>query len=251
MVINTMRMIFHNATTIEEAGPRTILMAVVLPPELQGDAIGRPSPIYSPPTSRSGHSDSEQPFVSEIDDPSHSSYFSKGGSRGWPLRRLARSKAWKGTVTYPLPNNLPTDRPPIPAPEPRTFAILETWPGMNPWDLGSTYLNFTAVFGTKLHHWLLPIRHSPCCEHSSAVSLYPLGPQFEEMLEEVGMVQREFKNAQDSNRPRDKANRKRRPRLGEGWQNGERPDGWISEKEARRVRNQARARMRIDDDFVP
>ncbi|GAB1729012.1 hypothetical protein NU195Hw_g3322t1 [Hortaea werneckii] len=251
MVINTMRMIFHNATTIEEAGPRTILMAVVLPPELQGDAIGRPSPIYSPPTSRSGHSDSEQPFVSEIDDPSHSSYFSKGGSRGWPLRRLARSKAWKGTVTYPLPNNLPTDRPPIPAPEPRTFAILETWPGMNPWDLGSTYLNFTAVFGTKLHHWLLPIRHSPCCEHTSAVSLYPLGPQFEEMLEEVGMVQREFKNAQDPSRPRDKSNRKRRPRLGEGWQNGERPDGWISEKEARRVRNQARARMRIDDDFVP
>lgn len=71
------------------------------------------------------------------------------------------------------------------------------------------------------------------------------------MLEEVGMVQRESKNAQDSARPRDRANRKRRPRLGEGWQNGERPDGWISEKEARRVRNQARARMRIDDDFVP
>ena len=32
--------------------------------------------------------------------------------------------------------------------------------------------------------------------------------------------------------------RKKKRKLAEGWQNGERPDAWILEKEARRVRRQ-------------
>ncbi|KAK6392327.1 hypothetical protein LTR65_003783 [Meristemomyces frigidus] len=200
-------------------------LAVLLPPELQNYAIEVPRPTYTPP-SRSG--DSERPLTSEIDDPSHSSYFNNEG-RHWPLRKLARSAHWKGTVTYPLEGTLPTDQPPLPAPEPRTFAILETWPGMNPWDLGTPWRNLTAVLGTQLHNWLLPIRHSPCCDHSSAVSFYPLGPQFEELLEDVGLVQ-------PPQQPPGSGSRKRKKRLSEGWQNGERPDGWVSEKEARRTR---------------
>lgn len=245
---------FNNVTSIEEAGSRTILMAVLLPPELQpNNDFVMPPQTYSPPGSRSGtaFSESEQPFISEIDDPSHNNYFQKNSSVN-PMRRLTRSKAYKGTVTYPLPSSLPTDRPPLPAPEPRTFAILETWPGMNPWDLGTAYRNFTAVFGHSLHQWLLPVRHSPCCEHDSSVSFYPLGPQFEEMLDEVGLVQKDMfpQTSYEKRSRRSGSQRRRRRRLEEGWQHGERPDGWISEKEARRVRNVVRARTREHDNVI-
>jgi len=237
-------MVFRNTTSVEEAAEQqTLLLAVLLPPELQNN-IELPPPAHTPPRRGSGDSHSERPLTSEIDDPSHSNYFTNS-DRSWPLRRLARSKQWRGTVTYPLEGTLPSDRPPLPAPEPRTFAILETWPGLNPWDLGSSYLNFEAIFGTKLHHWLLPIRHSPCCDHSSAVSFYPLGPQFEELLEDVGLVQSASSHGYaEKFRRRGGGRRKRKRRLSEGWQHGERPDGWVSEKEARRVRNEARARVR-------
>ena len=198
--------------------------------------------------SRSG--DSGRPLTSDIDDPSHSTYFSNlHAPRN--LRRASvlpyQDRIWKGTVTYPI--YLPTDRPPLPAPNPRTFAILQTLPGMNVWDLGSPYVNFKSVFGESLHDWLLPIRHSPCCNHSSAVSWYPLGPDFEELLVEAGLAPRpssipvpEKGHQYDRNSTASRKRRRKR-RLSAGWQNGERPDGWDSAKEARRMRNEARRSM--------
>lgn len=260
MVLNSFWMIFRNVTTIEniDTWSRTMLLAVLLPPALQGTHFNDPPPPpqvhqkYEKSPSRSG--DSQHPLTSDFDDPSHSTYFSNLHTPR-PRRRSSvlpfQNKIWRGTVTYPL--HLPTDRPPLPAPQPRTFAILETLPGMNPWDLGSAYFNFKAVFGEKLHHWLLPVKHSPCCDHSSMVSQYPLGPDFEELLVEAGLVPRpaDLVPRQDVCVPERRSStgsrkRKRKPRLDPGWQNGERPDGWLSEKEARRMRNDARRRMRGD-----
>ncbi|KAF2768303.1 hypothetical protein EJ03DRAFT_248482, partial [Teratosphaeria nubilosa] len=149
MLVNTLWLALQNLTTIEhlDVRNRTMLLAVVLPPELQAHNE-RTAQLTRPPAA-------------------------------------ARSP---GTVTYPL--SLPTDRPPPPAPPTRTFAILETPPGMNPWDLGSPWRNFKAVFGDHFHQWWLPWRHSPICDHSSDVSWYPLGPQFEKLLEDVGLGQR-------------------------------------------------------------
>ena len=257
MVINTMNLLFHNTTTIESinAGSRTMLLAVLLPPHLQPnpqdqmDLVRPPTAVTIPPNKSSGEN---EPLTSEIDDPSHLNYFSNNRVNR-PFRRPSRSPYWKGTVTYPL--NLPTDRPPLPAPSPRTFAILETPQGMNPWALGSPWRNFTAVMGPKLHNWLLPIGHSPCCDHSSGVSWYPLGPQFEDFLYEAGLVQEPERPATQSARylPSDyskghSSDRKRRKRrLADGWQNGERPDGWLSEKEARRARNAQRRIARAEE----
>ena len=254
MVGNSLWMVFRNATTIENIDYhfRTQLIAVLLPPELQRQQLSGPPP---PPqahlrsdTSPSGSGESRHPLTSEIDDPSHSTYFSNlHASR--PRRRESvlpyQDRIWKGTVSYPL--HLPSDRPPLPAPPLRTFAILESLPGMNIWDLGSSWRNFKAVFGSELHDWLLPIKHSPCCDHSSAVSHYPLGPDFEELLIEAGLAPRPT-----SESPSEKGDhgvpqrsdvskkRRRKRRLDSGWQNGERPNGWLSEKEARRQRNEAR-----------
>lgn len=262
MVINSLHMTFRNVTTIENIGmnPTTgtakILLAVLLPPELQGQA----EPILPPSSaayrsqssrSRSDGTGSERPLTSDLDDPSHSNYFlaSKERPHRKTHRRPSHSEHWKGTVTYPL--NLSIDRPPLPAPQFRTFAILETSPGSNPWDLGTPWRNFTAVFGLKFHQWFIPQRYSPCCDHSSLVSQYPLGPQFEQLLHDSGLVEMARNgiwqpdgSVVESEGKRERRRKKRA--LAEGWQNGERPDGWDSQKEARRARKQMRRRAEED-----
>ncbi|EME84688.1 uncharacterized protein MYCFIDRAFT_152906 [Pseudocercospora fijiensis CIRAD86] len=158
------------------------------------------------------------------------------------------SKLYKGTITYPL--HLPTDRPPIPAPVPRTFAILEAPRGLNPWNLGSAWLNFKAVFGSEPHEWVLPFRHSPCCDHTSQISEFPLGPEFEVLLSDAGLVRPPTPRRE--RRPSNTPSRRKKRRLDAGWQDGERPDGWVSEKEARRIRNEWRRRQKQSrDDQVP
>ncbi|KAK5170292.1 Palmitoyltransferase pfa5 [Saxophila tyrrhenica] len=260
ITLNSIWMVFRNVTSIEniDAFSRTMLLAVLLPPELQGKTLeGPPTPPQAhlrPDSSPSRSGESEMPLTSDLDDPSHSTYFSNLQTPRPPRRSSNlpfQERIWRGTVTYPL--YLPIDRPPLPAPQPRTFAILETLPGMNVWDLGSAYRNFKAAFGDSPHDWLLPIRHSPCCDHTSLISQYPLGPDFEELLIEAGLVARpkhfhprEDVVPHDSKSATASRKRRRKRRLDDGWQNGERPDGWFSEKEARRVRNDARRRMRGD-----
>ncbi|KAJ4312137.1 Palmitoyltransferase pfa5 [Fusarium piperis] len=69
----------------------------------------------------------------------------------------------------------------------RTFAILMTEPGENPWDLGY-WGNFKSVMGNSIFEWLLPIRHSPCCNHDSMVSDYEYGPLVEVLKRRYGIT---------------------------------------------------------------
>lgn len=250
MVMNSLNMVFKNTTTIEAVRGRMYL-AVILPPEMQRDPLAPPPPAVLSQTPGDGASDegSERHLTSELDDPAHISYFKRQSK---PTRRQSTShsstpsKLWKGTITYPL--RLPTDRPPIPAPEPRTFAILETPRGLNPWDLGTALHNFRAVFGHHFCEWFLPLRHSPCCEHSSQISEYPLGPEFEVLLLDAGLVRPATSSSQkNERRVSSTPSRRKKRRLDEGWQNGERPNGWVSEKEARRIRNEWRRRVNQAD----
>ncbi|XWW94199.1 hypothetical protein V2A60_002141 [Cordyceps javanica] len=56
----------------------------------------------------------------------------------------------------------------------RKFAILRVESRENPWDLGFAR-NWVSVMGHSPLEWLLPIRHSPCCDHDSMESDYPTG----------------------------------------------------------------------------
>ncbi|KAI1395040.1 zf-DHHC-domain-containing protein [Hypoxylon fuscum] len=56
----------------------------------------------------------------------------------------------------------------------RTFAILKTEPGENPWDLG-LWRNWRTVMGQNPLDWLLPLRRSPCVDHDSLDGFYPMG----------------------------------------------------------------------------
>ncbi|KAJ8131868.1 hypothetical protein O1611_g1757 [Lasiodiplodia mahajangana] len=68
----------------------------------------------------------------------------------------------------------------------RTFAILETNPGENPWDLGP-WQNWQSVMGTNPLDWVLPIRHSPCANHDSLESLYRMDRMLEQLRSRYGL----------------------------------------------------------------
>ena len=96
------------------------------------------------------------------------------------------------TITYPLPRLQANGTA---APEPdgerdrlarRTFAILRTEPGENPWDLGWKR-NWTEVMGQSPFDWLLPIRKSPCARHQCEESEYPYGPLISELKVRHGL----------------------------------------------------------------
>ncbi|KAI9875997.1 MAG: palmitoyltransferase pfa5 [Pleopsidium flavum] len=106
-------------------------------------------------------------------------------------------------VTYPLPPQPSTaTHPPLaigthvssdrsapvlinPTP-PRTFAILKSKPGDNPWDLGPLE-NFKQVMGKHWWDWLLPLKYSPCTNHESRESAFALGAVVERMCKEAGI----------------------------------------------------------------
>ncbi|KAJ5319076.1 uncharacterized protein N7506_011780 [Penicillium brevicompactum] len=72
--------------------------------------------------------------------------------------------------------------------ERHVFAILHTLPGENPFDLGSPFKNLQQVMGRSVLDWLLPIKQSPCADHSSMESHYALGPVVTRLKQEAGLV---------------------------------------------------------------
>jgi palmitoyltransferase len=68
----------------------------------------------------------------------------------------------------------------------RTFAILHTKPGENPFDLGP-YQNFKTVMGEHWYDWFLAIRYSPCCYHDAIDGQFAMGPVVQRMRREAGI----------------------------------------------------------------
>jgi palmitoyltransferase len=92
------------------------------------------------------------------------------------------------TVTYPLQPD-PSTTPSIndTAKNSRTFAILTTQPGENPFDLGDPIKNLQQAMGYTLLDWLLPLKVAPCVDHSSQESAYPLGQVVERLKRDAGL----------------------------------------------------------------
>lgn len=80
--------------------------------------------------------------------------------------------------------------------EPRTFAILESLPGANPFDLGAMG-NFKQVMGTNVFDWLFPLRASPLTDHSDPESFYQLGPEVDRIRAAAGITVEGDKNRHD------------------------------------------------------
>jgi palmitoyltransferase len=145
------------------------------------------------------------------------------------------------TITYPRPieeeNFLiqqargqdPAMPPPLPPPMPippatptRTFAILSTKPGENPFDLGP-WRNIREVMGYSIADWILPVKQSPCADHRRGVSAFRMkGGLIRRLKEEAGLV--EVRRRSEGRRSRSSsdaggsasARKKRRRRRSEG-----------------------------------
>lgn len=68
----------------------------------------------------------------------------------------------------------------------RTYAIVRTEMGENPWDLGY-YRNWTSVMGDNLIDWLLPFNESPCAIYNNNESFYEMGPLYQELRTRFGL----------------------------------------------------------------
>jgi palmitoyltransferase len=91
-------------------------------------------------------------------------------------------------VSYPPEPPVSTQPPNDPSTTERhVFAILHTLPGENPFDLGSSLKNIQQVMGYSLADWLLPLKHSPCADHSSPESAFALGPVVTRIKQEAGL----------------------------------------------------------------
>lgn len=88
------------------------------------------------------------------------------------------------TISYPLTGATPAQQP---TSSPKTFAILRSKPGENPWDLGPLE-NVKSVMGQHVFDWILPLKYSPCCNHDRADSQFALGPAVERMRIEAGLM---------------------------------------------------------------
>ncbi|KAK4153707.1 DHHC palmitoyltransferase-domain-containing protein [Chaetomidium leptoderma] len=102
-------------------------------------------------------------------------------------------------ITYPLPKSangldlpgrVPTPTNELSSPRDqlatRTFAIIRTEMGENPWDLGY-YRNWTSVMGDNPIDWLLPINESPCSKYEDDESFYELGPLYPQLRARFGL----------------------------------------------------------------
>lgn len=158
------------------------------------------------------------------------------------------------TVTYPLPQWTPiatalpagTDTAISPngsasertTPALRTFVVLMSNPGDNPWNLGALK-NIKQVLGYRWWDWLLPLKYSPCCNHESQESAYVLGPAVERMRQEAGLSY----ISQRSNNPRKHARRKS-GRASAGSRERHRRPSTPSSAEERRSRREKKKRAR-------
>ena len=93
----------------------------------------------------------------------------------------------------------------------RTFAILQTPPGTNPWDLGSYLANWKTIMGDRVIDWFLPIKRSPCCRHESGEGWFEFGPAVEELKIRVGLLDGERNwGDEEGRRVRERGEKKRR-----------------------------------------
>ena len=107
----------------------------------------------------------------------------------YPLPRAGRAPGKKedGSGTAGEPDNTAEALSPRDQLAQRTFAVLKTELGENPWDLGP-WRNFQSVMGYNFIDWILPIHMSPCTMHDDDFSSdYEFGPVIDRLRERYNL----------------------------------------------------------------
>jgi palmitoyltransferase len=153
----------------------------------------------------------------------------------------------KGQNQPALTTNTPKTAQPAGLPPPRTFAILSTKPGENPFDIG-TWNNIREVMGYSFSEWVLPIKQSPCADHRSRVSRFVMDEGLVRRLKkELGLVERRDAGAigVEGGRSVRIAGGSERRSMGSGGE-GARVDGSGPEDYGSRRKKRRRRRRRIE-----
>lgn len=161
-----------------------------------------------------------------------------------------RTKVWQLAVYMPNPpqgTNPPPFRtvtysqPPPDSPNPtsntppasyRTFAILHSRPGENPWNL-SPFRNFKSVMGDHWYDWILPFKRSPCARHDGLDCEFETGPVVERMKREAGIVPHISTDTEEKPR-RHRRRRRRRSTHPQSAELAEEGNGVHNEKKKKR-----------------
>jgi len=69
----------------------------------------------------------------------------------------------------------------------RSFIILQTDAGDNPWDLGPLR-NLKSVLGDSYIDWLLPLKYSPCTKHDRVDGHFEFGPVLQKLKQRNGLI---------------------------------------------------------------
>jgi len=78
------------------------------------------------------------------------------------------------------------ENPTAPAQDLRTFAIVKSEMGENPWDLGA-YRNWKSVMGDNIIDWFFPFNSPPCSSYVSTESKYEMGPLYQQLRFRYGL----------------------------------------------------------------
>lgn len=188
MAATSMRLAFLNLTTIDNIDhlKRTMYLAVLVNARIHSRPITPPPAAQLDQPGFTYQASTPRPQTSSTSHSRHSRNIEKPPN------------SWEGTITYPIytkpssPSSstfsAPNSECPQPTlPPPRTFAILRTTPGSNPWNMG-TLENFKSVMGKHWYDWFLPLRYSPCCDHDRGDSFYEFGSDVETLKREAGLL---------------------------------------------------------------
>ncbi|KAI1755785.1 DHHC palmitoyltransferase-domain-containing protein [Xylaria castorea] len=106
----------------------------------------------------------------------------------YPLTKRETSSDGRMSLKYQMPGEQARDLSAASRDDlaTRTFAILETDAGENPWDMGFRR-NWQSIMGTNPLDWLLPIRHSPCTNHENGESIYPMDRILDQLRSKYGL----------------------------------------------------------------
>jgi len=95
----------------------------------------------------------------------------------YPLPKLDTATPSPHSSGQPPPNEPASSRDLLAT---RTFAVVRTEKGENPWDLGF-YRNWKSVMGNNPIDWVLPIHLPPSESYENNVSFYEMGPLVEQL----------------------------------------------------------------------
>ncbi|KAK8219797.1 Palmitoyltransferase pfa5 [Zalaria obscura] len=184
----SLQMALINVTTIDniDRANRTMYLAVHI------DEPPQPGSSPPPPAHLAGSPDDSELRNAESRSSTGKAHHGALARPSHRRRSIPTPHPWQGTITYPLytkPTATGLSNPPPPAPT-RTFAILCTQPGMNPYNLHSGPANLRTVMGHKWYDWLLPVRYSPACDHERGDAMYALGPDVERLRQMAGVAPR-------------------------------------------------------------